>query len=165
MDFMFTFIRFLTVPALLLLWFLVVPKCNVTIIWSERDNLRAHYNSQCRQCQIVWSSIESETMSLSATRRLWCILTLVYYCDWLGISVILGTCGRWPVMRILWIRSISGVAGHWWSLAHSLSRMWHWWHHTLTTSGAWWQWASWPSAQNLRYPEFINPCKWQPYNR
>ena len=43
MDLMFTFIRILTNPALLL-WFLVVPKCNVTIIWSERDNLRAHYN-------------------------------------------------------------------------------------------------------------------------
>ena len=36
------------------------------MIRSERDNLRAHYDREtllCRQCQIVWGSIESETMT------------------------------------------------------------------------------------------------------
>ena len=36
------------------------------MIRSERDNLRARYDREtllCRQCQIVWGSIESETMT------------------------------------------------------------------------------------------------------
>ena len=44
---------------------MIAPKCNVTMIRSERDNLRAHYDRDTlrRQCQIVWGSIESETMT------------------------------------------------------------------------------------------------------
>ena len=44
---------------------MIARKCNVTMIRSERDNLRAHYDRDTlrRQCQIVWGSIESETMT------------------------------------------------------------------------------------------------------
>ena len=101
---MFIFIRILTDSALLL-W-LLVPKCNVTMIRSERDNLRARYDRGetllCRQCQIVWGSIESETMTSE------CDTEAVMYFDTclllrlIGPQCRLGTCGRWPVMRI-WI--------------------------------------------------------------
>ena len=144
---MFIFIRILTDPAALLLWLLVNAmsqwlEVNVTIcghIMTER-----HWAGNVK---LSGAQLNPRQWHPNATRGLWCILTLVYYCDWLGLSVaILGTCGRWPVMRILGSGSISGVAGHWWPLALIVPHQ-SWWHHTLTTSGAWLtQWACWPSA-------------------
>ena len=76
-----------------------------------------HY---CWQCQIVWSSIEFETMTPSATRGpgLWCILTLVYYCDWLGISV----CGPGNMragaagLNVNQYLELVSTGVHWWPL-------------------------------------------------